>query len=627
MPIIIDPIIVGPTIPIITCPSVVPCTGDTNSFTFKFKVANGYDHLEKLSWTPTTLGVSLDSITETSTGFTANLVANKIYGFDTHTLTINVRWQGTDGMYINTKQDIVLAPNGEPEPSPTPEPTPVEPPAYTPNITYLPSDNVTVAGTEVNGRVDVVFDYIGPKSIELTVNSYSWVSAKLTLDSQVDRQIKGHIDYTCLKNTSTPNRGGSFTLRGKSIDGTQIARTFSITQRLYTPAKITISPAEVEVGGEGGTGEAQISGTSVTNVGVSADSWINYIVSGDTLTWTVGENEAVSSIGMPIDRTGYLTVSGTSTNDNSTTVEGKFKIYQRAKQPEPTEEIPSYTDIVCHFETDAVQWVDFKVAVDNQDIFAGRSYLLDGKTDIRVDNIIADYIKHNMDFYNPEGDTDYIFKDNKGIYKVDLKVGNEDTEYTIYQTWFVRYDWSYEQGTGAGAMILNRPIFNFVDENQSWYPVTWVRHFNGGNLPLEWWRDGDTSARHHIDYLPEDQQLGVDSEGFPILAPIIGTNLIRIQGLAGINYIMGYGGSIKRTKVRPATYDYCLYYRNPFGGIDYMLFNRASQKTINATSEQYTRKALRDSEDFELTEYLRSTQDTYTLKTPILTDEQSYNLK
>ena len=260
---------------------------------------------------------------------------------------------------------------------------------------------------------------------------------------------------------------------------------------------------------------------------------------------------------------------------------------------------PIWKDIEIQTEKEVL---NYSITKNGELIYTGRSIVLPDAdiNNINLNRLCADYIGQKLPNGIKEGD--YKLEEYASEFIVtDL----EDN--TILEKYTFRDDWSYKTNE---SYFLNNPIkYRYV--NKVKYIVADRRQM----LPISIYRTSGSNSKINNIAIPtstEYQSLKIIDLSKYDGEEVYATNS-RLIG----NYEDSLIVDIEETD-----YDYCLYYKNAFGGYDYYLIDGNVTKNDNISANYYTNYANNTKQEFEKKKYLNKITNNYTLYTDYFTEDE-----
>lgn len=232
--------------------------------------------------------------------------------------------------------------------------------------------------------------------------------------------------------------------------------------------------------------------------------------------------------------------------------------------------------------------IDFVVLYNDDIIYEGRAYArpLETSVDIKINDICANYISNEFPISFPNTGAEGA----QYIFPFTIQTTNEGDETEEHVVEFL-YDYSFDYTRNyADAVVLSAPILRKIPRNA---PLLYSA--TSGTTYIELVERGGFSTAFNSAF---------DVGGVSTLnAQSIANNIFHLGELAKAEdaYVKVYGGDGKPSidyAIIDGNYRYMLYYRNAFGGWDFLLVEGVDKQTDNYTrhtfSQSYTNTASRN---------------------------------
>jgi len=260
---------------------------------------------------------------------------------------------------------------------------------------------------------------------------------------------------------------------------------------------------------------------------------------------------------------------------------------------------PIWKDIEIQTEKEVL---NYSITKSGELIYTGRSIILPNEdiNNINLNRLCADYIGQKLP---------------NGIKEGDYKLENYANEFivtdlddnTVLEKYTFRDDWSYKTNE---SYFLNNPIkYRYV--NKVKYIVADIRQL----LPISIYRLSGSNSKIDNVVIPtstEYQSLKIMDLSKHTTNSIYATNTRMI----------GEVEDSIRVEIKETDYNYCLYYKNAFGGYDYYLIDGNVTKNDNISANYYTNYANNTKQEFEKKKYLNRITSNYTLYTDYFTEDE-----
>ena len=316
-------------------------------------------------------------------------------------------------------------------------------------------------------------------------------------------------------------------------------------------------------------------GVTDTYVETIIADWISVEGGNGTIDVTIAPNE------MPYERGANINIYGTDA-DGEIVASDRFLLIQAAQAI--TIEFPAWKDTDIEIEGDG-DYTEYEIQINNETVFSGRCYLINGNGKIRVNNILKDYIEENISIDVIE------IQENGGYVEAELLING-----MVYRNLKCWNDWSYDNRYND---ILSVPISNVLDNRQL--------------LPFSV-KGGNTMTVHYDDA----DYFTIDVEGDGVCTTMQPLNEIdRIK----FDY-NGLQSEWFNIQCNPKN-RYCLYYKNLYGGFDSFCFLKSSKESNKITNNIYKRYTNNTEGYHQTVQYSKSFTKSWKLQSRYLNDRQS----
>lgn len=295
-----------------------------------------------------------------------------------------------------------------------------------------------------------------------------------------------------------------------------------------------------------------------------------------------------------------IDIEGISSVDSS-------KVYGQVivTQLPPTEyrEFPIWKDvelIIPRQQSDDL-YVSYRLIIEGTDevIYNGNAYLKNGSAQVRVNDIVKNYIDEKYDINGAQ------WQDNNAYANILFQV-EEDGEYQDYMVLRAYNDWSYD--TDRTSVFASDPISKVLDYRQH-FVFTIHNRFDSFESKIQ----TDLSDGDGFYKVINNQMV---TETIRDLHNLDSVYLIDLVSREEIEF------EVKCTKNK-----YCLYYKNLYGGFDSILLNRTSKKLLTTKSDEYITNELNISGKHQKKQYERTVQRKWQLHTNLMNDAQSDKIR
>lgn len=401
--------------------------------------------------------------------------------------------------------------------------------------------------------------------------------------------------FTISANDVNQPRTGDIVFTSYDYNGSLKTLTYSLTQGYDATPYIYASNMNI-------TGDAQTvnlniytQNATITNITTNV-SWLTLgTYDQNVLPITVTENV------LDEPRVATITIYAESTIDPSVTTSATVRITQARSTL--TGIVPAWKDYIVPLNLTLEDYTDiyYDVYVANKLVFKGHSYSADETTpSVNISDIVRNYIAPNFKFDGPTIQTTQFTN-----VKLFTNVQNTDNIQSLIADLDYYYDYSFDEAHTYDT-IRNAPILDILDPRQYLIYSILVTDTDPHDIHI-----------YHITSPQQDTQHWVIHE-----QP--GTHYIR-SSVYGERMTVTYDNTNDLSyKVVNTCSRYCLYYLNPFGGWDSLIFDghnidNYNYEILTKKNKFYNVNPL----DYETKQYLKNITKSYKLTTRYLTDEQS----
>ena len=399
------------------------------------------------------------------------------------------------------------------------------------------------------------------------------------------------IKITTSRNTQN-DRNATISIIWQSKEGVPQATRYIYLSQL-TPVvngSIDIEPISVDYHAHSGEVSYTARNVETSTIAVTTTSkWLSVSVYNSTnkIIYSVNENEGKA-------RNAVVTIGFTS---NGGGVGYKdFVITQNGGLEYLEFPIWQDTDITLTGDTD---YISYRFIYNNEIVYNGKAYFIDGSATIRINDIIKDYLDEHIDLSIQDS-----IQDNNAYAVIKMQIENTYGDFTDYMMFRCYNDWSYSYGNNV---ILTKVINKTLDKRQL-FILSVLDRFD--DEPTTFYVSGvqDGSTR------PYRRTFDIDSSISSIVLNCAYFNALY----AGLD-LNDQEEYIITNTCKP----YCLYYRQRNGGYSWLLCNRGTKQTDSITNYEYTKQVNNTTIERGKTQYLKEYVEKWALKTDILSDIQS----
>ena len=274
--------------------------------------------------------------------------------------------------------------------------------------------------------------------------------------------------------------------------------------------------------------------------------------------------------------------------------------------------VPIWKDYYVSLGAVASQY--FRIQANSTTIYQGRAVRAasSGNLYVRINEICADYMAQVVPVY-PQSSA------RGGFFPVSFTIQKSSTgsSWTTVETVSFNDDWSYQNGFDPSASGMSVPITGRIDLRQK---IVQTRYSSSSVTATV--RYGSTTRSVSLSV-----NISTDFSAFHNAVAAAGAGRLELwcnnyatyQGLTMTGVTMG-GITYQVTKKCP---EYCLYYKNPFGGYDHLLLEGKCRKSHSGARDSFIanyNNAQRQREDWT---FQNEVTERYTLNTGFLSDDES----
>lgn len=320
-----------------------------------------------------------------------------------------------------------------------------------------------------------------------------------------------------------------------------------------------------------------------------------------TIEFSLTENDVDS------ERIGTITIAGQSNGGAYTSTSINIK---QLSTLAPID-FPIWKDVDITLTSEDT-YVQYQITNNNNVVYNGRAFMMNGKSTIRINDILRDFINENLDLSK-----EYQIQSNNSHYRFYLNVPNANGVYYPYKQLRTWNDNSYDSSHKYKSGIISQYLNNTVDKRQLFL------------ISVEDYPDNSTSS---LNIYGTFQPLQGINETYIFDRTVNINNDVATYVLPASNFLSTISTTFNNDDVKTFTLDdgckpYCLYWRNIYGGYNYCLFNDATKQTDNITSYDYSVENNNTTISFHKKQYLKEVVETWSIKSDYLTDAQSNIVK
>ena len=274
--------------------------------------------------------------------------------------------------------------------------------------------------------------------------------------------------------------------------------------------------------------------------------------------------------------------------------------------------VPIWKDYYVSLGAVASQY--FRIRVSSTTIYQGKAVRAasSGNLYVRINDICADYMSQVVPIYPQQSARGGFFPVSFTVQK-----SSNGSSWTTVETVSFNDDWSYQDGFDPSASGMSFPITGRIDLRQK---IVQTRYASTGVTATA--RYGSTTRSVSLSVI-----ISTDFSAFYNAVAAAGAGRLEFscptyetysgKTLTGVT--MG-GVTYTVTKKCP---EYCLYYKNPFGGYDHLLLEGKCRKNHSGARDTFVanyNNAQRQREDWT---FQNEVTERYTLNTGFLSDDES----
>lgn len=468
------------------------------------------------------------------------------------------------------------------------------------SATYMAEDSINITQNKNNNITPSLIisntDYqIAATATSITVN-YTLINGTITEIKCNKGWLSAVTQNNAIRITTTQNtqndRNAVISVLWKSTDNIeQTTRYINVTQ--YAPVNdgtFTIDDVNVSYQAQSGDVSYTLKNINADTVKVTTTSnWLS--VSADTNSNKIifETTENVGNTRGAIITVGYITNGGATgyTDFNIIQSQGiefiEFPIWQD-------------TDIVLSGESN---YISYRFIHNDNIVYQGKAFLVDGVVTIRINDIVKNYLKESIDLTILDS-----IQDNNGYAIVKMQLENSEGNFDDYKIFRVYNDWSYKDHNDT---ILTKVIDNTLDKRQLFlYSVLDRFDDEATNVYVGGVQEGATR--------PYRRTFDIDSS--------IST-LVQKCDYLKVLYVGIDPNEQEEYPITDTCKPYAIYYRQRNGGYSWLLCNNKGKQTDNIVNYEITRENNNTTLDYSKSQYLKTYEEGWLLKTDLLNNRQS----
>lgn len=275
--------------------------------------------------------------------------------------------------------------------------------------------------------------------------------------------------------------------------------------------------------------------------------------------------------------------------------------------------IPIWKDYFVTIGTSAKYYV--RIRQGSTTIYHGLAYKKPGATNVvvKVNDVIADYLAMTAPGVPYNYPTATFFP-----VQFVVQSSTNNSSWTNKATIDIDWDWSFKTGVDLSTNGMAYPITGRITNNMMLYQS---RYASGTPTTTAYYGSTTRSITPTVDTSVSTDGAFYDMVRFAgNRVAYLNTNTYAVYSSKDLTKIVMGGVTYEVTKACPR---YCLYYLNPFGGVDHLLIEGNSQKHRTVARDTFVADYDNSKPAREEFNYMNEITETYTLNTGLLTDDES----
>ena len=275
--------------------------------------------------------------------------------------------------------------------------------------------------------------------------------------------------------------------------------------------------------------------------------------------------------------------------------------------------IPIWKDYFVTIGTAAKYYV--RIRQGSTTIYQGIAHKKPGATNVvvKINDVIADYLAMTAPGVPYSYPTATFFP-----VQFVVQYSTNGSSWTNKATVDIDWDWSFKTGVDLATNGMAYPITGRITNNMMLYQS---RYASGTPTTTAYYGSTTRSITPTVD-----TSVSTDGAFYDMIrfagnrTAYLDTNTYAVYSSKNLTKIVMGGVTYEVTKACPR---YCLYYLNPFGGVDHLLIEGNAQKHRTVARDTFVADYDNSKQTREEFNYMNEVTETYTLNTGLLTDDES----
>ena len=275
--------------------------------------------------------------------------------------------------------------------------------------------------------------------------------------------------------------------------------------------------------------------------------------------------------------------------------------------------IPIWKDYFVTIGTAAKYYV--RIRQGSTTIYQGIAHKKPGATNVvvKINDVIADYLAMTAPGVPYNYPTATFFP-----VQFVVQYSTNGSSWSNKATVDIDWDWSFKTGVDLATNGMAYPITGRITNNMMLYQS---RYASGTPTTTAYYGSTTRSITPTVD-----TSVSTDGAFYDMIrfagnrTAYLDTNTYAVYSSKNLTKIVMGGVTYEVTKACPR---YCLYYLNPFGGVDHLLIEGNSQKHRTVARDTFVADYDNSKQTREEFNYMNEVTETYTLNTGLLTDDES----
>lgn len=257
----------------------------------------------------------------------------------------------------------------------------------------------------------------------------------------------------------------------------------------------------------------------------------------------------------------------------------------------------------------------FRIQTGGTTIYQGIAVKRPGATNVvvKINDIIADYLALKATTVPYASQTAKYFP-----IQFITQSSTNGSSWTTKSTVDIDWDWSFKTGVDLSTNGMAYPITGRITNNMMLYQS---RYASGTPTTTAYYGSTTRSITPTVSSAPTGNGSFLDMLRFAgNRTAYLDTNTYAVYSSKDLTKIVMGGVTYEVAKGCPK---YCLYYLNPFGGVDHLLIEGNAKKHRSVVRDTFVADYDNSEPTREQFNYMNEITETYTFNTGLLTDAQS----